>query len=75
MGKRANNEGSIYRRQDGRWAATITLGYENGKRKRKTFYGDTRREVQEELTKALHDVQQGVPIVSDRQSVEQYFTD
>jgi integrase len=75
MGKRANHEGSIYKRGDGRWAGTITLGYEGGKRKRKTFYGETRREVQEALTKALRDVQLGVPIVSDRQTVEQYFTD
>ncbi|HEX9037463.1 MAG TPA: tyrosine-type recombinase/integrase, partial [Ktedonobacterales bacterium] len=42
---------------------------------RKSFYGDTRREVQEQLTTALHDIQQGTPIVADRQSVEQFFTD
>ena len=49
MSKRGHNEGSIYKRLDGRWAATITLGAEGGrgvtgengangeKRKRKTY--------------------------------------
>jgi hypothetical protein len=39
MARRGQGEGSIYQRKDGRWAAAITL--EN--RKRKTFYGDTRK--------------------------------
>ena len=47
--KRGNNEGSIYKRQDGRWAATVSLGYEGGKRKRKTVYGKTRKGVAERL--------------------------
>src|SRR5262249_9049812 len=63
------NEGSIYKRRDGRWAATVTIGYENGKRKRKTFYGETRKEVQEQLTKALADLQQGLPLPSERLTV------
>lgn len=40
---------TIYRRKDGRWAADIALGYENGKRYRKTIYGATRQEVSEKL--------------------------
>ena len=55
MARRGHGEGSIYRRKDGRYAAAITL--EN--RKRKTFYGKTRREVQEKLNAALHDRKQG----------------
>jgi len=43
MGKRGNAEGSIHKRRDDRWAATIHLGYENGKRKRRTFYSSTRQ--------------------------------
>ncbi len=69
MSKRGNNEGSIYKRTDGRWAATLTLGYENGKRKRKSYYGQTRREVQEQLTQALRTVQQGLPVTPERQTV------
>jgi len=49
--QRGHGEGSIYQRSDGRWAASITLGG----RKRKTFYGKTRREVQEKLRVALNE--------------------
>ncbi len=73
MGKRGHNEGSIYKRSDGRWAATLTLGYEGGKRKRKTYYGETRREVQEQLTAALRALQQGIPILSGRQHLGDYL--
>lgn len=73
MGKRGHNEGSIYKRDDGRWVAMSTLGYEGGKRKRKSFYGDTRKEVQEQLTKALRDIQQGLPIANERQTVGDFL--
>lgn len=73
MGQRGHNEGSIYRRDDGRWVASVTLGYEGGKRKRKSFYGETRREVQEQLTKALRDLQQGLPIANERQTVAEFL--
>lgn len=40
MAKRANGEGSIYRRKDGRWSCTVSLGYDEltGKRRRKDLY-------------------------------------
>jgi integrase len=59
--KRGNNEGSITRRLDGRWMAQVTIGRdpETGKPKRATFYGKTRQEVADKLTKALRDKQQG----------------
>ena len=69
MARRGHGEGSIYQRKDGRWTAAITL--EN--RKRKTFYGKTRKDVQEQLTKALHDQQQGTLAMGPKQSVKQYL--
>jgi hypothetical protein len=42
MGKRGQNEGSIYKHPDGRWTSVINLGYEGGKLKRQYFYGKTR---------------------------------
>lgn len=57
MAKRGQGEGSISKRPDGTWWARITIGSdENGKQKRKAFYGKTRKEVQEKLTAALNDV-------------------
>ena len=59
--KRGNNEGSITRGPDGRWMAQVTIGRdpETGKLKRATFYGKTRQDVADKLTKALRDKQQG----------------
>lgn len=59
--KRSNNEGSIYRDKKGRWVAALTVGYcpKTGNRKRKVFYGKTRREAQEKLNEALVRQQQG----------------
>lgn len=68
--KRGNNEGNIKRRADGRWEARITA--RDGTRK--SFYGRTRQEVARRLTEALRDYDQGLPIVGDRQTVEQYLT-
>jgi integrase len=72
MGKqkqRGHGEGSIYQRKDGRWTASITL--EN--RKRKYFYGETRKEVQEKLKVALHQQQQGTLATGPKQTVKQYL--
>ena len=45
-GRRGNNEGSIYRRSDGRWCAQVVTGYkDDGTPKRKYIYAQTRAEV------------------------------
>ncbi len=74
---RANGEGTVYSREvtrkDGstfiRWEAKLTLGYENGKRKRKTFYGATQKEVFDKLSKARQDYSLGIspdaPLLED----------
>lgn len=72
-GKRGQNEGSIYKRGDGRWTACINLGWQNGRLKRKYFYGDTHAEVQKALTKALRDQEQGLPVAVERQTVAQFL--
>jgi integrase len=69
-GKRGNNEGSITKRADGLWEARITL--EGGKRK--SFYAKTRKEAARKLAELIRDRDKGLPIVTDRQTVEQYFT-
>ncbi len=71
--RRGQNEGSIYKRRDGRWAAVVKLGYKDGKRWRKSFYGTTRREVQERLTAALRAHQRGLPVVPERETVGQFL--
>lgn len=67
--KRGNNEGSIVKRSDGRWMARLTLP--DGTRK--TFYAKTRQEVARLLAAAIRDRDSGLPIVGDRQTVEQFL--
>jgi integrase len=73
MARRGQNEGTIFLRRDGRWVALLNQGWRNGKRVRKSFYGQTRKEVQEELTKALSDIQKGLPVVTKEQTVSDYL--
>jgi integrase len=75
MHKRGRNEGTIFKRSDGRWLAAIDLGWENGKRKRKYIYGSTRAAVAEQLTRLLRDKAQGLPVALERQTLRQFLED
>lgn len=57
--KRANGEGSIRKRKDGRWEGFYTASYdpETGKQKLKNVLGKTQAEVKEKLKKAIADSQ------------------
>lgn len=70
---RGNQEGSIFQRADGRWCAVVSLGWRNGKRHRKHFYGRTRGDVREQLTAAMRTHQQGLPVDPERQTVGQFL--
>lgn len=71
--RRGNNEGSITQLPDGRWQARITY-YEGGKRRRKAFYGATRKEAQEKLLQALADLQRGIMPTTGRQTLGEFLT-
>ncbi len=43
--RRGHGEGSIYRRADGRWVGSVDLGFREGKRVRRHFFGATRKDV------------------------------
>lgn len=73
MSKRGQNEGSIYKRKDGRWAGAVSLGYVGGKLKRKVMYAATRAEVQRRLTGILRDQQSGIPIIGERQTLADFL--
>ncbi|WP_243455313.1 phage integrase SAM-like domain-containing protein [Meiothermus sp. CFH 77666] len=52
--RRGKGEGSIFQRKDGRWAASVTVGYgPDGKQRKRWVYGHTRREVAEKLARLL----------------------
>ncbi len=71
MSKRANGEGSIYQRRDGRWAASLSIG----RGRRKHFLGHSRGDVGRKLNAALKARDDGAPIVVDeRQTLGQFLT-
>ena len=74
--KRGNNEGSITRRKDGLWMAQVTIGRDpaTGTLKRATFYGKTRQDVADKLTKALVEKNQGTLVVQHRLTLGQWLT-
>jgi integrase len=71
--RRGRGEGTISQLPDGSWWARVNLGYANGKRRRKAIYGKTRGQVAAKLTSVLRDVQQGLPVPSERQTVAQFL--
>jgi integrase len=72
--RRGKGEGSITQRSDGRWMALVDLGWQNGKRRRKAYYGRTRSDVAGKLTRALGKVQIGATLGDDRQTVGAFLT-
>src|SRR5271156_1013549 len=75
MAKRGTNEGSIFKRKDGRWVGSLNLGWEDGKRKRRHFYAATAAEVRDELLKARSDQSHGLPVAGERQTVAEFLED
>jgi integrase len=72
--RRGNGEGSIFQRADGRWVATIAVGYDHaGKRRRKTVYGHTKREVQDELNRLQQRKSTGALTATSKVTVAQYL--
>ncbi len=61
--RRANNEGSIYKRSDGKWCCQVTIGYnpETGRPIRKTFYGKSQQEVLDKKNEVLQQIKDGQP--------------
>ena len=55
--RRANGEGNIRKRKDGRWEGRYTAGYdpETGKRIIKNVLGKTQAEVKEKLKRAIEE--------------------
>lgn len=72
--RRANSEGSIRKRSDGRWEGRYTAGHdpETGKRITKNVLGKTQAEVKEKLRKALEETRELDVIRSDDYTVGEW---
>jgi Phage integrase, N-terminal SAM-like domain len=73
--RRGNHEGSITKRADGRWMASVTIGRDSatGKLKRAYFYGKTRQEVADLLARALSDVSRGAFVAPNKLTVGEWL--
>lgn len=73
--KRANNEGSIRQRPDGRWEARYTVGTNPGTGKpiRKSIYGDTQQEVAKKLRAATTAIDEGTYMEPSKMTVGQWI--
>ncbi len=70
MGKRANGEGSVYRRKsDGRWVGSLSLP--DGTRK--VFYGKKQSEVIAKIDEALHNLRRGMLATGPNVTVQEYI--
>lgn len=62
MGKRANGEGSVFKRADGKWSAEVSYRDELGALKRRTVYGRTQTEARAKQRALRAAVQNGTPV-------------
>jgi integrase len=69
MARRGRGEGGITKRGDGRWMGQADLGWQDGKRRRKSLYGRTKSEVQGKLRETLHRKAHGMPPVPEQETV------
>ncbi|HQU00729.1 MAG TPA: hypothetical protein PLG60_09520, partial [Acidimicrobiales bacterium] len=71
--RRGNGEGSVYKTKDGKWVASIDLGWVDGKRKRRTFQAKTQAEALHKMRELQPQKIHGTQLASERLSVEQYL--
>ncbi|QMU70148.1 site-specific integrase [Streptacidiphilus sp. P02-A3a] len=71
---RANGDGTIYQRQDGRWEAAGYVLAAGDTRKRIRVYGTTRKEALAKFTDKIATSNRGVPVPSAQGSLGAYLT-
>ena len=71
--KRANGEGTVYRRSDGRYEGAAFVPVQGGGRRRVRVYAATRQEARDKLDQVLDDARQGVRRSRRKQTVGDYL--
>ena len=72
MTRRANGEGSLYRRSDGRWTGAHYVLRPDGGRVRRAVYGKTRKEAADRLAELIAKTGAGIAVAVDAWTVERY---
>lgn len=73
MSQRANGEGTIWRKPDGRWCGATYAPINTGGRKRVYVYGRTRAEAREKLTALQRGIDRGLTVPSQSWTVDEYL--
>lgn len=73
--RRANGEGSVSKRQDGRWMGMLDLGWIDGKRVRRTVYGRTRAEVLDKLRQLRRSQEAGVDLAAPPRTLGRWLSE
>src|SRR5580765_1061603 len=71
--RRANGEGSVYRRKDGRWVGATYAHTNTGGRKRVFVYGNTRAQAKEKLVTLQRDLDRGVRVSVENWNIQSYL--
>ncbi len=75
MARRANGEGSIFRRKDGTWSAELSYRDDYGTLKRRTVYGRTQAEVRAKFRNARERIESGAPVKDASVTVAAWLED
>lgn len=75
MAKRANGEGSVFRRSDGRWSGELSYRDEHGAMKRRTVYGRTQTEVRSKMRVLRERFDAGAPVKDTTTSLSAWLED
>ncbi|MEU9004952.1 tyrosine-type recombinase/integrase [Streptomyces sp. NPDC048551] len=70
---RANGEGTIYQRKDGRWEAAGYVLAANSTRKRVRVYGTTRKNAADKLAEKITDSNRGLPVATADSTLGDYL--
>jgi len=73
--KRANGEGTAFKRKDGKWEAKVTVGRnpKTGNLKRKSLYGKTKAEVLKKMNEEKYKLQQGISVETTNMNLGQWL--
>jgi integrase len=71
--RRGTGEGTVFRTADGRWRASVDLGWSGGKRQRKYLSGKTQAEVIRKLRTTQRAIEGGTPAGDGRLTVESFL--
>lgn len=72
--RRGRGEASVYQRADGTWCGSVSLGFAgDGKRRRRTFYGATKKEVLDKIDRFRQDVRTGLGATTARLTLGQFL--